>query len=94
MTQISPAQKSIMTVQEEENILLQEIKVGGIYQHYKGHQYKVLVVSRHTEDLTWYVVYEALYDNAVSKIWHRPIKMFLETVDIEGNTMPRFKLVS
>ena len=71
----------------------QTIKIGGIYQHYKGQQYKILCVSRHTEDLTWYVVYEALYDNKVSPIWHRPIEMFLEKITLEGECKPRFQLV-
>jgi hypothetical protein len=73
--------------------LIQSIKVGGIYQHYRGDRYKVLAVSRHSEDLSWYVVYEALYDNQVSKIWHRPLAMFLEEIEVNGVRTPRFKLV-
>lgn len=73
--------------------LASQIKVGGIYQHYRGDKYKVLAVSRHSEDLSWYVVYEALYDNSVSKMWHRPLTMFLEETDVGGVCMPRFKLV-
>jgi len=73
--------------------LVKQIKVGGIYQHYRGDTYKVIAVSRHSEDLSWYVVYEALYDNPVSQIWHRPLAMFLEETDVKGVRMPRFKLV-
>jgi hypothetical protein len=73
--------------------LVQQVKVGRIYQHYRGDKYRVLAVSRHSEDLSWYVVYEALYDNPVSKIWHRPLAMFLEETNVNGVRMPRFKLV-
>lgn len=73
--------------------LVSAIKVGGIYQHYRGDTYKVLAVSRHSEDLSWYVVYEALYDNEVSKIWHRPLAMFLEEIDVNGVRRQRFTLV-
>lgn len=77
----------------EQDQLAQSVKVGGIYQHYRGDTYKVIAVSRHSEDLSWYVVYEALYDNPVSKIWHRPLGIFLEETDANGVRMPRFKLV-
>ncbi len=75
------------------NELVHQVKVGGIYQHYRGDKYKVLAVSRHSEDLSWYVVYEALYDNPVSKTWHRPLAMFLEETEVNGVRTPRFKLV-
>ena len=70
--------------------LANHIKPNGIWQHYKGKQYRIIAVSCHTEDLTWSVVYEALYDNDVSKIWHRPLEMFLETLEIDGIIVPRF----
>lgn len=69
------------------------IKPDQIWRHYKNKDYRIIVLSRNTEDLTWYVVYEALYENSVSQIWHRPIEMFLETVEIDGMNMPRFELV-
>jgi len=78
---------------QDADQLVQQIKIGGIYQHYRGDKYKVLAVSRHSEDLSWYVVYETLYDNPVSKTWHRPLAMFLEETDVNGVRMPRFKLV-
>jgi hypothetical protein len=73
--------------------LISHIKVGGIYKHYRGDMYKVIAVSRHSEDLSWYVVYEALYDNPVSKIWHRPLEMFLEETEVNGVQVSRFTLV-
>lgn len=63
----------------------------GIYKHYKGKQYKVLGVAKHSETLEDLVVYEALYENEVSKLWVRPVEMFLETVEVDGSVVPRFK---
>jgi len=74
--------------------LIEQIKPGDIWRHYKNKDYRIITVSCNTEDLTWYVVYEALYDNAVSKIWHRPIEMFLETIEIDGTNVPRFTRIT
>ena len=65
----------------------------GIYKHYKGKLYRVLGVAKHSETLEELVVYETLYDNPTSKLWVRPKKMFEETVELEGKTMPRFKYI-
>lgn len=59
----------------------------GKYKHYKGKQYEVIGLARHSETLEELVIYKALYnskefgDNA---IWARPKSMFLETVTING----------
>ena len=63
------------------------LKLGGIYQHYKGKNYRVIDLARHSETLEWLVIYECLYENPEGKIWVRPLCMFLETV----NGGPRFK---
>jgi hypothetical protein len=75
--------------------LLATIVVGGTYEHYKGKLHKILYVSRNVDDLSWWVVYESLYDNKVSKIWHRKLEDFLEVgVWQEGmKARPRFVLV-
>lgn len=65
----------------------------GIYEHYKGKQYCVIGVAKHSETLEELVVYEALYDNPESKLWVRPKKMFEEMVEIEGNLVPRFRYI-
>ena len=66
----------------------------GKYQHSKtGNYYRVIGVARHSETLEEYVVYEALYNNPKSKLWVRPIKMFLEKVTLKGKKVPRFKFV-
>ena len=68
----------------------------GIYEHYKGNgkKYRVLGVAKHSETLGDMVVYEALYDNDVSKLWVRPLSMFLEEVEFEGKRIPRFNYLS
>jgi cyclomaltodextrinase len=66
----------------------------GKYQHSKtGKMYHVIAVAKHSETLEDLVVYEALYDNPTSKIWVRPMKMFLENVEIDGKSVPRFKYI-
>ena len=63
----------------------------GIYEHYKGHQYRVLGVAQHSETLEEVVVYEALYGE--KGLWVRPIAMFLEEVEVNGEKMPRFRFL-
>jgi hypothetical protein len=71
---------------------MEQIKKG-IYEHYKGKQYRVLGVAKHSETLEDLVVYEALYENELSQIWVRPLSMFLEEVEVAGQTLPRFKYI-
>lgn len=66
----------------------------GIYEHYKGHKYRVLGVAKHSETLEDLVIYEALYDNDLSKLWARPLVLFIEEVEVDGQKVPRFKFIS
>lgn len=61
----------------------------GIYRHYKGNLYEVIDVARHSESLEDMVVYRALYGDF--KLWVRPLKMFLEDIEINGETQKRFE---
>lgn len=70
-----------------------EIKLGGIYRHYKGKTYRVHDLAKHSESLEWMVIYECLYENPEGKIWVRPLGMFLETVTVDGKTVPRFAYI-
>ncbi len=63
----------------------------GLYQHYKGGRYQVLGVVRHSETLAPLVLYRPL-DSDVGD-WVRPWAMFIETVEVNGQTVPRFKRV-
>lgn len=65
----------------------------GRYRHYKGKEYRVIGVAKHAETHEDLVVYEALYDNEVSRLWVRPLTMFMEVVEVEGKSVPRFEYV-
>jgi hypothetical protein len=71
----------------EVNMTLQT----GLYRHYKGHEYRVFGLVRHSETEEQMVVYQALYGDY--GLWVRPLAMFLETVEVDGETLPRFALV-
>lgn len=70
----------------------QNLKIGK-YKHYKGNTYEVLGVAKHSETLEDFVVYKALYENSVSKLWIRPIKMFLEKIEKDGKIINRFEYI-
>ncbi|WP_084649212.1 DUF1653 domain-containing protein [Saccharospirillum impatiens] len=63
----------------------------GIYRHYKGNRYRVIGVSRHSETDEHLVVYQCLYGD--HSLWVRPLAMFLETVTIDGEELPRFERI-
>lgn len=65
----------------------------GMYQHYKGMKYLVLGTAKHSESLEEMAVYVTLYENEESALWVRPLKMFLETVMINGQEVERFKKI-
>jgi hypothetical protein len=60
----------------------------GKYRHYKGNEYEVVGVARHSETEEQLVVYRALYGEC--GLWVRPLQMFQETVVIEGQEILRF----
>lgn len=64
----------------------------GIYQHYKGQQYRVFAVAQHSETEELMVVYQALY--GAFGLWVRPLTMFVEQVEVAGQMQPRFALLS
>lgn len=63
----------------------------GRYRHYKGGEYEVLGVARHSETLDLLVIYRPLYNQ--SGLWVRPYAMFFEQVESNGQLHPRFALV-
>lgn len=64
----------------------------GRYRHYKGSDYQVIDVARHSETEELLVVYRTLYGDF--DLWVRPLEMFTEEVEVEGKTLPRFTFVS
>ncbi|MEO7431066.1 MAG: DUF1653 domain-containing protein [Dokdonella sp.] len=60
----------------------------GRYRHYKGGDYEVIGVARHSESLEPVVLYRPLYND--SGLWIRPWAMFFEQVDHAGRLQPRF----
>lgn len=63
----------------------------GVYRHYKGQQYEVLGVGRHSETEEEFVVYRALYGER--SLWIRPLAMFTERVEKEDGSVPRFSRI-
>jgi hypothetical protein len=69
---------------------LPEIKPGR-YRHYKGGEYEVVGVARHSETLEPMVVYRPLYNQ--TGLWVRPYAMFFEQIKLDGLSQPRFALI-
>lgn len=69
---------------------MNELRLGE-YEHYKGGRYKVIGKAKHSETLEDLVVYQALYGEM--GLWVRPLKMFLEEVEIDGKMIPRFRFI-
>ncbi|NLO47292.1 MAG: DUF1653 domain-containing protein [Clostridiales bacterium] len=61
----------------------------GRYRHFKGKEYKVLFLARHSETLDEMVVYQALYGDR--GIWVRPASMWNESIERDGETLRRFE---
>ena len=63
----------------------------GRYRHYKGNEYEVIEVARHSETEEEMVVYRKRYDD--HSLWVRPLDMFVENVPVNGQLVPRFEWV-
>lgn len=63
----------------------------GRYLHYKGNEYVVMGIARHSETDEKLVVYQPQYGE--KGLWVRPLDMFLEDVTLAGETVPRFKYI-
>ncbi|MBQ7655575.1 MAG: DUF1653 domain-containing protein [Clostridia bacterium] len=73
------------TLEYEEAV--QSIPLGR-YRHFKGNEYEVLAIARHSETTEPMVVYRALYGDG--GVWVRPAEMWNETVERDGKTFRRF----
>jgi hypothetical protein len=63
----------------------------GRYRHYKGNEYSVIGIARHSETLEELVVYRQEYGD--HGLWVRPLAMFMEMVNLNGEDVPRFRLI-
>ncbi|WP_392486107.1 DUF1653 domain-containing protein [Haloimpatiens sp. FM7315] len=65
------------------------IKIGEKYRHFKGNEYLVLYLAKHSETLEDMVVYQKLYGDF--GIWVRPLSMFLGKKEVDGKLINRFE---
>ena len=63
----------------------------GIYRHYKGNLYQVIEVATHSETQEQLVVYRTLYGDY--SMWVRPLEMFGELIQVDGQEVPRFTFI-
>ena len=76
-----------MTYEEAVNSI-----VPGKYRHFKGNEYEVIAIARHSETGQPMVVYKALYGDG--SLWVRPAEMWCEEVFRDGKTCQRFVRIS
>ena len=63
----------------------------GKYRHFKGNEYEVISIARHSETTEPMVVYRALYGD--HGVWVRPAEMWNETIERDGTTYQRFERI-
>jgi hypothetical protein len=68
-----------------------ELKIGQIWRHYKGKNYKILLFCKHSETGEELVVYQREEDG---NIYARPMDLFFQNAEWEGKTVPRFTLIT
>lgn len=64
----------------------------GRYRHFKGKEYFVIGLVRHSESLEWLVLYRQDYGQ--KELWVRPLANFMENVTIDGVARPRFEFLA
>ena len=68
-----------------------EIKLGR-YRHFKGNEYEVIAIGKHSETMEDMVIYRGLYGD--NPVFVRPLSMWDETVERNGKTFKRFEFIS
>jgi Uncharacterized protein conserved in bacteria len=68
-----------------------EIRPGQIWRHFKGGVYRVLYLAKHSETGEELVIYTK--NDSGGAVWARPASMWLETVERDGKSQPRFELI-
>lgn len=69
---------------------MKEIQIGR-YRHFKGNEYEVLCIAKHSETQEEMVVYKALYGEG--GVWVRPACMWNETIERDGQVLQRFTYI-
>ena len=73
------------------HVIHPQLRPGQLWQHYKGKHYKIIVLGKHSETAEELVAYQRQEDGHV---FFRPIELFFSETQWQGNTVPRFILVS
>ncbi len=68
-----------------------EVKIGR-YRHFKGNEYQVIAIAKHSETMEDMVVYRGLYGD--NPVFVRPVSMWNEVVERDGKTFKRFEFIS
>ena len=63
----------------------------GKYRHFKGNEYELIGIAKHSETLEEMVVYKALYGDG--GVWVRPASMWNEQIERDGKTFLRFTYI-
>ncbi len=69
---------------------MRELKLGK-YRHFKGKEYEVIGLAKHSETLEELVVYRALYGK--QQLWVRPKQMFFKKINVGGREIYRFEFI-
>ena len=69
-------------------------KAGEIYKHYKGDNYKIVLLAEHSNDNEWIVVYQPMYDFPDADYFCLPLREWVMTKEWEGQQVPRFTKIS
>ena len=67
---------------------MQKIEIGKTYKHYKGNEYKIIAIAKHSETTEEMIVYQSTKD---AKTWVRPLNMWNDIIDNQGTL--RFTLI-
>jgi hypothetical protein len=79
-------------VRQAQASQLPDVPAPGRYRHFKGGEYELLNVARHSETKELLAVYKSVEDQET--IWARPLEMFTELVDHAGAELPRFEPIA
>ena len=71
-------------------LISSDTKIRRYYEHYKGGIYFALFTAAHSETNETMMVYQSV---KTRQIWVRPLKMFNETIENNGEKIPRFRLI-